>query len=58
MLGPQPSTPSCQVIYVGTVVFFAWIFVTIFDDIEGYVHGMPVNKGLDAFSTQPDLNCL
>ena len=58
MLGPKPATPSCQVIYVGTVVFFAWIFVTIFDDIEGYVHGMPVNKGLDAFSTQPDLNCL
>eukprot|EP00439_Symbiodinium_sp_Y106_P059391 s246_g8.t1 len=42
---------SIAVIYVGTVVFFAWIFVTIFDDIEGYIHGMPVNKGLDAFST-------
>eukprot|EP00913_Durusdinium_trenchii_P000962 g889.t1 len=41
---------SIAVIYVGTVIFFAWVFVTIFDDIEGIVHGKPVNHGLDSFS--------
>ena len=41
---------SIAVIYVGTVVFFAWVFVTIFDDMEEMVHGTPVNLGLDSFS--------
>mmetsp|Transcript_19687 Transcript_19687/g.34923 ORF Transcript_19687/g.34923 Transcript_19687/m.34923 type:complete len:751 (+) Transcript_19687:102-2354(+) len=36
--------------YLGTVVFFAWIFVTIFNNIEGDIFGEPVNKGLDTFS--------
>ena len=39
-----------KVIYVGTVIFFAWVFVTIFDDMEEVVNGKPVNKGLDSFS--------
>lgn len=41
---------SIAVIYVGTVVFFAWIFVTIFDDIDEMVNGKPVNHGLDSFT--------
>ncbi|CAL1134963.1 unnamed protein product [Cladocopium goreaui] len=41
---------SIAVIYVGTVIFFAWVFVTIFDDMEEVVNGKPVNKGLDSFS--------
>jgi hypothetical protein len=34
----------------GTLLFFAWIFVTIFSTVNSVdVHGEPVNKGLDTF---------
>lgn len=41
---------SVAVFLVSTMVFFAWIAVTIFDDIKDVnEEGEPVNKGLDTF---------
>ena len=28
--------------YLGTLIFFTWVVVTIFDDLEGTVNGKPV----------------
>jgi len=43
---------SIGVFYAGTIVFFAWIAVVMFDDVEGYVfHDVPINKGFDSFGT-------
>jgi len=42
---------SIAAFYAGTIVFFAWIAVVMFDDMEGLVNGEPVNKGFDSFRT-------
>lgn len=42
---------SIAVFYGGTIVFFAWVAVVMFDDMEGMVFGVPVNKGFDSFRT-------
>lgn len=41
---------SVAIFLVSTMIFFAWVAVTIFDDIkEINDDGVPVNKGLDTF---------
>mmetsp|Transcript_2025 Transcript_2025/g.5861 ORF Transcript_2025/g.5861 Transcript_2025/m.5861 type:complete len:765 (-) Transcript_2025:10-2304(-) len=40
---------SIAVFYAGTIVFFAWIAVVMFDDVKGEVNGQPVNKGFSTF---------
>lgn len=42
---------SIAVFYAGTIVFFAWIVVVVYDDIKGEVNGKPINKGMDSFRT-------
>jgi len=42
---------SIAVFYAGTIVFFAWIAVVMFDDMEGFVDGKPLNKGFETFRT-------
>jgi len=42
---------SIAVFYGGTIVFFAWIAVVIYNDMEGTVYGEPVNKGFESFRT-------
>lgn len=37
---------SIAVFYAGTIVFFAWIAVVMFDDVKGEVNGQPVNKAM------------
>jgi len=55
--------------YASTIVFFAWIAVTIFKDVDDYNFGQQVNKGLDTFghslntmfvsgSTEEFMDCL
>lgn len=42
---------SIAVFLFGTILLFAWIAVTIFDDITGDWHEKPVNVGLESFSS-------
>jgi len=38
------------VFYVSTIIFFAWIALTIFKDVDGTIFGHNVNEGLDSFA--------
>jgi len=41
---------SVGIFLVSTMIFFAWVAVTIFDDLDGVNnYGVPVNTGLDNF---------
>mmetsp|Transcript_17753 Transcript_17753/g.55671 ORF Transcript_17753/g.55671 Transcript_17753/m.55671 type:complete len:763 (+) Transcript_17753:70-2358(+) len=40
---------SIAAFYFFTVLFFAWIAATVFNDMTGTVNGEPANKGLDTF---------
>lgn len=42
---------SIAVFLFGTILLFAWIAVTIFDDITGDWYEKPINVGLDNFSS-------